>query len=225
MTQPKDTPRTALSVILEELAPITGLSVLDVGCGAGGLRAPLENAGAIWRGVDPFPTDQHDQIDTAPAQAMPYDDAQFDAAICVNALHHVPVPAMPDALGEVARVLRLGGRLVVIEPKASGPLSQVIAVIDDETEIRTAAQAAMDATAALGQIKAYDYPRLERYADFQAFCDSLIAVDPDRATQIAAQQDALYQAFLQYATRDGAAFTLSQPMSLRVFAPTIARHG
>lgn len=225
MTHPTDTPRNALSVILEELAPITGLSVLDVGCGAGGLRTPLEQAGAIWRGVDPFPIGQNTQIDTAPAQAMPYDDAQFDAAICVNALHHVPVPAMPDALAEIARVLRPGGRLVVIEPKASGPLSQVIAVIDDETNIRTAAQAAMDATTALVQVKAYDYPRIERYADVQAFCDSLITVDPDRAALISAQHDALIQSFLQHATRDGAGFTLSQPMSLRVFTSAIARHG
>lgn len=225
MTKPNHTPRTALSVILEELAPISGLSVLDVGCGAGGLCAPLENAGAIWRGVDPFPTDQNDQIDTAPAQAMPYDDAQFDAAICVNALHHVPVSAMPGALGEIARVLRPGGRLVVIEPKASGPLSQVIAVIDDETDIRTAAQDAMDSTAALTQTKAYDYPRAERYADFQAFCDSLTAVDPARAAQIATQHEALNRAFLQHASREGAGFTLSQPMSLRVFGPTLGRHG
>lgn len=225
MTHPSDTPRTALSVILEELAPLNGLSVLDVGCGAGGLRAPLEQAGATWRGVDPFPIEQDDQIDTAPAQAMPYEDAQFDAAICVNALHHVPMPAMPDALGEVARVLRPGGRLVVIEPKANGPLSRVIAVIDDETEIRTAAQAAMDTTTALVQVKAYDYPRIERYADFKAFCDSLTAVEPARSEQITTQRDALNRAFLQHAVRDGDSFVLSQPMSLRVFRPAIARHG
>ncbi len=225
MTPPNDTPRNALSVILEELAPITGLSVLDIGCGAGGLRAPLERAGAVWCGVDPFPTNQHDQIDIAPAQAMPYDDARFDAAICVNALHHVPVPAMPDALGEIARVLRPGGRLVVIEPKASGALSQVIAVIDDETEIRTAAQAAMDTTTALDQVKAYDYPRIERYVDFQAFCHSLTAVDPARATQIATQRDALHRAFLQQAVRDGDAVVLSQPMRLRMFTPAATSRG
>src|SRR6056297_12619 len=225
MTDPGDTPRNALSVIVQELDPIRGLSVLDVGCGAGGLRAALEKAGAIWRGVDPFPTTQTDQIDTAPAQAMPYDDAAFDAAICVNALHHVPGPAMPDALAEIARVLRPGGRLVVIEPKASGPLSQVIALIDDETDIRTAAQAAMDTTTALVQLNAYDYPRIERYADFQAFCDSLTAVAPARGTQITTHRDALNRAFLQHAARNDDGFMLSQPMSLRVFRPAKARHG
>lgn len=47
-------------------------------------------------------------------EALPFQDASFDRAMCLNALHHVPDPR--QALREAARVLREGGRLVLIEP-------------------------------------------------------------------------------------------------------------
>lgn len=208
--------RSALDVIFREIDPIAGLAVLDIGCGAGGLQAQIEAAGARWRGLDPAATHKP-AIDIAPAEAMPYGDDSFDAAICVNALHHVPVPSMAKALAEAARVLRPKGRLVVIEPKAEGPLSRVIAVVDDETDIRAAAQAAMDRTTALRQISAYGYERVERFAGYDAFCASLIAVAPARAALIAARQDDLRSTFETIAGRDGDRRALSQPMSVRVF--------
>ncbi len=216
MTEPT---RNALDVVLSELAPLHGKKLLDIGCGKGGLRGPLEKAGALWRGLDPVagPTDL--PIDIAPAEAMPYHDNTYDTAVCVNALHHVPVSAMDAALSETARVLRPGGLLVVIEPKATGALSQVIAVVDDETEIRGAAQDAMDRTTALVQVTAYEYARTEHYTDFEAFCESLIAVDPAREDQISARQKDLRRSFEDHAGREPGGWTLSQPMSVRVFQP------
>jgi len=208
----------AFDVIASELAPLKGASVLDIGCGrAAPLRGPLEAAGALWRGLDPAGGPEDQRIDKTPAEAMPYADAGFDAAICVNALHHVPVPAMATALSEAARVLRPGGRLVVIEPRAAGALSQVLAVIDDETRVRAAAQRAMDTTSALEELRAWDYPRSECYGSFGAFCDSLSAVSPDRASAIAEHTGRLRQSFETLARHDGAGWHLSQPMSVRVF--------
>ncbi|MBI3770407.1 MAG: metalloregulator ArsR/SmtB family transcription factor [Deltaproteobacteria bacterium] len=46
-------------------------------------------------------------------EALPIDDGALDAATCVLVLHHVPNPA--DALAEAARVLRPGGRLLVVD--------------------------------------------------------------------------------------------------------------
>ena len=212
-------PRTAIDVIAAELAPLRGRTILDIGCGKGVLRAPLETLGARWHGLDPLGTAADLPIDTATAEAMPYPDASFDAAICVNALHHVPVPAMPAALSEAARVLRNDGVLLVIEPRATGALSQVIAVVDDETALRNAAQTAMDRTGALFQTAAYDYERVEGYADFEAFCTSLIDVDPGRRGPIAARRAALHAAFDRMAGHDGPRRTLTQTMSVRVFRP------
>jgi ArsR family transcriptional regulator len=44
---------------------------------------------------------------------LPIDDAALDAALCVLVLHHLPEPAR--ALAEAARVLRPGGRLLVVD--------------------------------------------------------------------------------------------------------------
>jgi SAM-dependent methyltransferase len=48
------------------------------------------------------------------AQTLPFADATFDAAFCVNLLEHVPDPKA--VANEVARVLSPGGVFVVITP-------------------------------------------------------------------------------------------------------------
>lgn len=210
---------TALDIILDELSHASGFCVLDIGCGKGLLRKPLRDAGFNWRGLDPFPPQLIEDIDVASADAMPYANKTFDAAICINALHHISVEAMAASLKETARILRPNGRIVVIEPRPTGALSQVIAVVDDETIIRRAAQTAMDQTKDLVEINAYEYARVERYDNFNVFCKSLIAVDPSRNEMIATREKDLKVAFRHHATRETMGWTLSQPMSTRVFRP------
>jgi SAM-dependent methyltransferase len=55
----------------------------------------------------------------ADAQALPHDDASFDAAILITVLGEIP--NQDAALGELARVLRPGGRLVVGELALGDP--------------------------------------------------------------------------------------------------------
>jgi hypothetical protein len=57
-------------------------------------------------------------------ERLPFTDAAFDKAVCLNALHHVP--SMKQALAEVSRVLRPHGVAVFSEPgkgHAEKPLS------------------------------------------------------------------------------------------------------
>lgn len=49
--------------------------------------------------------------------ALPYEEGSFTLVICRNAFHLLPDPA--TALGELARVLTTGGRVVVLDPVAS----------------------------------------------------------------------------------------------------------
>jgi ArsR family transcriptional regulator len=46
-------------------------------------------------------------------EALPIDDGRLDAATMMLVLHHLPEPAR--ALGEACRVLRPGGRIVVVD--------------------------------------------------------------------------------------------------------------
>lgn len=47
------------------------------------------------------------------AEALPFDDAGFDAVVCRSALHHFTRPAA--ALAEMVRVLRPDGRVVILD--------------------------------------------------------------------------------------------------------------
>ena len=213
-------PRSALDVLFEHLSPLDGRTVLDIGCGAGRLKSKFEQRGATWRGLDPYaPADAPEVLARAPAEAMPYEDDCFDGAYFLNSLHHVPTESMAAALSEAARVLKPGGPLVIIEPMAEGALSQALAVIDDETTIRAAAQLAMDKAVQSGvleQLSAFRYERKETYASFEDFCASVESVAPERAAAVAAQRDAFRAAFETHGVQTDDGWALDQPMAARI---------
>lgn len=56
------------------------------------------------------------------SKPLPFDDASFDALICIDAINHLP--NRPVILGEWARVLKPGGVLVFTDPiVVTGPLT------------------------------------------------------------------------------------------------------
>lgn len=55
-------------------------------------------------------------LQQADASALPFPDASFDVATACYLLHTLEVPTRQQVLGEVARVLRAGGRLVTVTP-------------------------------------------------------------------------------------------------------------
>ncbi len=211
---------TPLDLIKDWLDPLQGKDLLEIGCGKGALSAPITAQGARWTGLDPFGPLDVPSIVRAGAETMPFDDRSFDAAICVNALHHVPVPLMAAALRETRRILRPRARLVVIEPQAQGELSRVLAVIDDEAEIRTRAQEALDEAVTQGLFAEPDrcvYERTEIFTDFAHFCTIATQVDAARAPLITAHEQALSACFESIAERSATGFALKQPMTARLF--------
>ena len=150
--------------ILAELLPLADQHVIELGCGgarlARDLLARYPDARVTGLEVDAI---QHAKNLAAPAErltfiaagaeAIPLPQAQFDLALMLKSLHHVPVAAMAQALAEVARVLRPAGYLYVSEPLFEGSLNSVIRIYNDEQAVRAAAQSALDAAVATGAWK------------------------------------------------------------------------
>jgi len=109
------------------------------------------------------------QFEKAGAQAIPFPDASFDAALMLKSLHHVPMPLMDQALAELARVLRPGGWLYVSEPVYAGGLNELVRLFNDEGEVRAAAQAALDRSVASGRWASAADQRFESPVAFASF--------------------------------------------------------
>jgi len=101
-----------------------GERVLDVGCGPGFLAAEMTaEVGSEGRvhGIDPSESmlararrrDAPVEYGTGDALALPFPDEHFDVAVCTQVYEYVE--DVPAALAEARRVLRTGGRLLVLD--------------------------------------------------------------------------------------------------------------
>jgi ubiquinone/menaquinone biosynthesis C-methylase UbiE len=107
-----------------------GESVLDVGCGTGSLaiaaRRHVGSAGDVT-GIDASPemlarAERKARkagvtilFKRAAAQALPFPDAQFDAVFATVMFHHLPRKGREECAGEMRRVMKPGGRLLVVD--------------------------------------------------------------------------------------------------------------
>jgi ubiquinone/menaquinone biosynthesis C-methylase UbiE len=109
-----------------------GESVLEVGCGTGELtRRARARAGAaaVVCGIDPaaemiaVARGKSERarlgIDyrVAAIEALPFADASFDVVLSSLMMHHLPEDLKPLGLAEVRRVLKPGGRLLIVDLK------------------------------------------------------------------------------------------------------------
>jgi SAM-dependent methyltransferase len=108
--------------VLLSLLPDAGTATLDLACGEGRLSRLLRTRGHRVVGVDYAPTMIRlaaTHPDAVPAvrgdaTALPFPDQAFDLVVAYMCLHDID--AMPQAVAEIARVLRPGGRLCAAIP-------------------------------------------------------------------------------------------------------------
>lgn len=125
-----------------------GEALLDVGSGYGDLLYLLRERYRLLRGVDPsakscamatynlesrgVPNDF--AFERAVAEELPFDGGSFDAAICLDTYEHVEPSQRAPALAEMRRVLRPGGRLILVTPSRRTLLA--FAAIDNALTFR-----------------------------------------------------------------------------------------
>ena len=114
-----------------------GKRVLDLGCAGGFMAEALDDRGATVTGIDPAreaiaaarahaaATGRDIRYDMGVGEALPYEDAGFDAVVCVDVLEHVA--DLDRVLAEVARVLTPGG-LFLYDTINRNPLARLATV-------------------------------------------------------------------------------------------------
>lgn len=118
-----------LRYALEDLEPVPAGSLLDVGCGSGTMakalkrqRPELDVHGVDFSAATIAAAVRNAEGVTfaqAPAESLPYENESFDAVTMFDVLEHVDDPAR--VLGEIARVLKPGGRFHIALPLEGQP--------------------------------------------------------------------------------------------------------
>lgn len=107
-------------------------SVLDVGCGTGGLLALLRGPRVQAAGADISPQmvaeakrrlGKTADLRVADSERLPWKTGSFDLVVTTDSLHHWPDPL--QAFSEMRRVLKKGGHAVIADVTIPAPFRHV----------------------------------------------------------------------------------------------------
>jgi ubiquinone/menaquinone biosynthesis C-methylase UbiE len=116
------------TVILRILGDINGLQVADIACGVGRMSLRLATAGAEVQANDiaigmlehtraaavAAGLADHIHLSLAMASSLTLATASCDAAVCAGLMEHLHAEGREQCLGEIARILKPGGRLALV---------------------------------------------------------------------------------------------------------------
>ncbi len=118
------------TITLEQARLKSGESILDVGCGTGGVTIPAKNIvgpQGTASGLDPSSAmiavarekASRQRVDIkftiGVIEQIPYPDASFDAVTASLMMHHLPEELQKKGIAEIYRVLKPGGRVIVAD--------------------------------------------------------------------------------------------------------------
>ena len=128
----------ALIKRIKAVAADRPIKILDIGCGTGILAAKLRdslplckvwgidlNAEMLGQGRERWQRNAaHVQAVQGDSEQLPFDADVFDFVTCANSFHHYPNQA--KAVAEMNRVLKPGGRLMIIDGYRDAPYGWLI---------------------------------------------------------------------------------------------------
>lgn len=133
--------QAALKLLVESSEIVARDTVLDVACGPGLVVRAFAGSAAHVTGIDVTPAMisrarelamglSNVTLDIGDVNQLPYEDGEFDVVVSRHAFHHFPDPRA--VLGEMKRVCRPGGRVVVCDLLASEDPNKAVAFHDLE---------------------------------------------------------------------------------------------
>lgn len=171
---------------IDALMTLTGMNLVDVGCGPGKLARELRERDAIVIAIEPDPIQAERNraaaivpglnFTEARAETLPVESGSVDGVFFFRSLHHVPVERMDAALTEAARVLKPAkGFLCVVEPAVTGSHFAMMRPFHDETRVRHEAQIALERTAKMlfKTEQLFSYVQYPWYESFEAMATQL----------------------------------------------------
>ena len=134
---------------LKACGALSGRSLLEIGCGDGRVTGAL--AGRVDRLVA-VDTNAEDLLRAsrrigqaefiqATGEQLPLPNDRFDTVLFSLSLHHQNSRL---ALSEAGRVVRTGGRVLILEPALDGEIQQLFHLFEDETDALTKAMVAVE---------------------------------------------------------------------------------
>jgi ubiquinone/menaquinone biosynthesis C-methylase UbiE len=221
---------------VEALVSVSGLRLVDVGCGAGRLSRALAERGAAVLGVEPdtIQAEKNRAADPVPgltfvearAESLPVASGTIDGVFFFRSLHHVPPDSMDEALREAARILVPGGFLCVVEPSMEGSHFEVMRPFHDETKVRTLAQAALRRTAdaLFARVEGYEWRLYPQYRSFEEMVGFVTGMTFNDIRRERVETDEVRARF--ETGRDGEGYRFEQPMLIDLFRePAAGRSG
>lgn len=113
---------------------LSGLEVLDLGCGVGTYHAGLQNVFRELHGIDVSPQSIERARTESPfvhykayeGGVLPYPANRFDLIFAICVMHHVPPANWVEFTNEILRTLRPGGLALIFEHNPLNPATQYI---------------------------------------------------------------------------------------------------
>jgi len=207
---------------LQRVVDVAGLSLIEAGCGAGDTARALAERGAEVLAVEPDPVQAEKNRALKPvpgvtfveagAQALPSEDASVDGVLFFRSLHHIPRELMGAALTEAARVLKPSGFLYVAEPGLKGSNFKMMRPFNDEFEVRTLAQQALEKSTRphFEETARYVYLQRPRHESFAAMVTKFSSLSYNPIARGLIEQDEVRKNFEAGKSDDG--YVFEQPM-------------